>query len=260
MFETGQPDTGMRALIKGTARLSRRDGLGRTQLPVELTDGQFLGETAQLTRTPALADGHAVTDIEALLIPPHGIRALLVAEVLLGEAIIQSYILRRVRMVRNGSGPVPIGSAENLKLVAPQGLLQRISHPHSVVDAATNPGACAFLEVLDTWKDDLPIVILADGTVMRSPNESQLAMQSRGLSISMAAGFITGRRRSKRSSARGPRSRLLAAEIRPDKRLCSFHPLRAGSTFSFAATTSIRACPATSWSASHRFRTPCCIP
>jgi thioredoxin reductase (NADPH) len=42
MFETGQPDTGMRALIKGTARLSRRDGLGRTQLPVELTDGQFL--------------------------------------------------------------------------------------------------------------------------------------------------------------------------------------------------------------------------
>ena len=97
MFETGQPDTGMRVLIKGTPRLSRRDGLGRTQLPVELTDGQFLGETAQLTGTPALADGHAVTDIEALLIPPHGIRALLVAEVLLvsNQARTRSRIQRR---------------------------------------------------------------------------------------------------------------------------------------------------------------------
>jgi thioredoxin reductase (NADPH) len=175
MFRAGQSGSGMRVLIKGTARLTKRDGLGRSQLLVEVSEGQFLGETVQLTGTPALADGHAVTDIEALLIPPEGIRALLVAEAQLGEEIIQSFILRRVRLIQNGGGPVLIGPAQNLRLVALQGLLRRINHPHSVVDAVSDPNARAFLEALDTRKEDLPIVILSDGTVMRSPNERQLA-------------------------------------------------------------------------------------
>jgi CRP-like cAMP-binding protein len=49
---------------------------------------EFLGELAQLAGRPALADACARETVEALIIPPDRLRALLVAEAELGERTI----------------------------------------------------------------------------------------------------------------------------------------------------------------------------
>jgi thioredoxin reductase (NADPH) len=177
MFETGVPGPGMIVLLSGRARITRRDGLGHVHLVVEPEPGQFMAEVAQLSGKPALVDGHAIDDIEAILIVPDRLRALLVAEAELGERIMRSLILRRVGLIEKGSGPILVGQSHDGRLVSLQGFLSRNGYPHTVIDACTDPEAIALLERISTSKADFPLVICPDGTVMRAPDENQLASQ-----------------------------------------------------------------------------------
>jgi thioredoxin reductase (NADPH) len=70
--------------------------LGHVVPIVEEGPGQFLAEIGQLSGRPALVDARAKIDIEALLIPPEGLRRLIIAEAELGEKIMRALILRRV--------------------------------------------------------------------------------------------------------------------------------------------------------------------
>ncbi|CAN7660216.1 FAD-dependent oxidoreductase [Caballeronia sp. LjRoot34] len=177
MFETGERGLGLCVLLKGTARLTRRDGLGRSHFLVEESEGQFLGEIAQLSDKPWLIDGQAVSDVEGLLITPDRLRALLIAEAELGEVIMHTLILRRIRLVEKGSGPVLLGRLDHPKLVSLEGFLRRNGHPHSVVDADADSDALAFLEGIPAWKREFPLVVLPDGTVMKDPSENEVAVK-----------------------------------------------------------------------------------
>jgi len=177
MFEVGSPGPGMFVLLNGHVRITRRDGLGHVHLVVESEPGQFLAEVGQLSGKPALVDGHAIDDVEAILIAPDRLRALLVAEADLGERIMRSLILRRVGLIEKGSGPILVGQSDDGRLVSLQGFLSRNGYPHTVIDACTDPEAIALLERISTSKADFPLVICPDGTVMRAPDENQLASQ-----------------------------------------------------------------------------------
>src|SRR5471032_469910 len=177
MFEVGVPGPGMFVLLSGRVRITRRDGLGHVHLVTEAEPGQYLAEVAQLSGKPALVDGHAIEDVEAILIVPERLRALLVAEAELGERIMRSLILRRVGLIEKGSGPILVGQSDDGRLVSLQGFLSRNGYPHTVIDACTDPEAIALLERISTSKADFPLVICPDGTVMRAPDENQLASQ-----------------------------------------------------------------------------------
>src|SRR5262249_53346070 len=62
-----------------------------------------MGELAQLAGRSALVDAHAQDEVEALIIPPEELRALLIAEAELGERVMRALILRRV-----DTGQLPI--------------------------------------------------------------------------------------------------------------------------------------------------------
>src|SRR5512141_834594 len=96
LFETGKPGPGMFVLLSGHVSITQRDGLGHVTPVVDEGPGQFLAETGQLSGRPAIVDGQAEGEVEALLIPPEGLRALLIAEAELGERIMRALILRRV--------------------------------------------------------------------------------------------------------------------------------------------------------------------
>src|SRR5471030_1364061 len=177
MFEVGVPGPGMFVLLNGRVRVTRRDGLGHVHLVTEADPGQYLAEVGQLSGKPALVDGHAIEDVEAILIVPERLRALLVAEAELGERIMRSLILRRVGLIEKGSGPILVGPSNDARLVSLQGFLSRNGYPHTVIDACTDPEAIALLERISTSKADFPLVICPDGTVMRAPDENQLASQ-----------------------------------------------------------------------------------
>jgi thioredoxin reductase (NADPH) len=176
LFETGKPGPGMFVLLSGHVTITQRDGLGHVTPVIDQGPGQFLAEIGQLSGRVALVDGHAEGDIETLLIPPDRLRALLVAEADLGERIMRALILRRVNLIQAGAGgPVLIGPADSSGVVRLRGFLTRNGIPHHLLDPVTDHDAAVLIERYSPSPDDWPLAVVADGTVLRNPSESELA-------------------------------------------------------------------------------------
>jgi thioredoxin reductase (NADPH) len=178
LFETGTPGPGMFVVLSGSVAISQRDGLGHVTPVVEQGPGQFLAEVGQLSNRPALVDGTAEGDVEALLIPPEGVRSLLVAEADLGERIMRALILRRVSLIRGGAGgPILIGAAASGDIIRLQGFLARNSYPNHLLDPAADHEASDLIAHCATFARKLPLVVCPDGAVLSNPSEAELARQ-----------------------------------------------------------------------------------
>src|SRR5689334_20485300 len=139
LFTAGETGPGMFVLLKGVVAITQRDGLGHVVPIVRQGPGEFLAEVGQLSGRPALVDGHADEDVEALVVPPPQLRALLVAEADLGERITRALILRRVALIESGaSGPVLVGAEGDADVVRMQTFLRRNGQPYQLLDPARN--------------------------------------------------------------------------------------------------------------------------
>jgi thioredoxin reductase (NADPH) len=176
LFETGKPGPGMFVILSGHVAISQRDGLGHVTPVIDQGPGQFLAEIGQLSGRVALVDGHAEGDVETLLIPPERLRALLVAEADLGERIMRALILRRVSLIQGGvGGPVLIGPSNSGGVIRLQGFLTSNGYPHHLLDPARDHDAAELIARYSPSPADWPLVVVADGTVLRNPSESELA-------------------------------------------------------------------------------------
>jgi thioredoxin reductase (NADPH) len=111
LFEAGLTYFGMYVVLKGAIRISRYDGLGNSSVITEHTHGEFAGEISQLAGAPTLVNGHAVGDVEALMLTVEGLRALIIAEAELGERIVRAFILRRVEQIDSKDGGLVLVAA-----------------------------------------------------------------------------------------------------------------------------------------------------
>jgi thioredoxin reductase (NADPH) len=176
LFETGKPGPGMFVLLSGRVAITQRDGLGHVALVIDQGPGQFLAEIGQLSGRVALVDGHAEGDVETLLIPPDKLRALLVAEAVLGERIMRALILRRVNLFQGGvGGPVLIGPSNSPSVARLQNFLTRNGFPHHLLDPDSDHDAAELITRYSPSPDDWPLVVTIDGTVLRNPGENELA-------------------------------------------------------------------------------------
>ncbi|WP_027213956.1 FAD-dependent oxidoreductase [Burkholderia sp. WSM2232] len=175
LFETGHTGPGMFVLLEGRVKIYQRDGIGREVVIGEHGPGHFLAEVGQLSGRHALVSGMALSHVEALLIPPEKLRALLVAEAELGERIMRALILRRVSLIEKGAGgPILIGSSTDARLVMLQGFLSRNGHPHSTIDECDEE-ALRLVEQFGAQPEDMPLVICPGGSVLRRPSMPELA-------------------------------------------------------------------------------------
>jgi thioredoxin reductase (NADPH) len=176
LVTTGSVSPGMFVLLSGSVAVTGREGLGGVLPIAELGPGGFLGEVGQLSGRPALVDGRALGDVEALLIPGEQLRTVLIAEAELGERIMRAFILRRVGLIEAGAGgPVLIGPPLEADLVRLQGFLARNGAPHRVLDPAADPEAAALLERHAPDLAGLPLVVCPDGSTLKNPTETDLA-------------------------------------------------------------------------------------
>ena len=191
LFEAGKLGPGMFVVLSGRVRISRRDGLGHGTNMGEQGPGHFLAEVGQLSGRPALVDGDAVGAVEALLIPPTRLRALVVAEAMLGERIMRALILRRVALIElGGGGPALIAPAGNAGLVRLAGFLTRNGHPHLVLDPVDDHEAAVLLEHHAPGDASaLPLVLMPDGRVLKAPSDADVAA-GLGLSGEWAADTV----------------------------------------------------------------------
>ena len=116
-------------------------------------------------------------DVEALVVPADGLRALMVAEAELGERILRALILRRVYLIESkAAGPILVGALVLPDMIRLQGFLTRNGQPYSVLDPENDPDAAQMIARLSPDQTDYPLVVCPDGTVLRNPSEQELAL------------------------------------------------------------------------------------
>jgi thioredoxin reductase (NADPH) len=195
LFQAGETVPGLYVILSGRIAIVPRDGLGQTP-PVaafaeligapleemtEVVPGEVIGEIGQLSGRPDLSalDARAVGDVEAIVVPPDGLRALLVAEAELGERILRALILRRVALIEIGfGGPVLVGALKSPDITRLSHFLERNAIPFRVVDPDVDDASALLARFASPG--ELPIAVLSDGTVLKNPTKQELA-QALGL-------------------------------------------------------------------------------
>src|ERR1700723_2368403 len=176
LFVTGSVAPGMCVLIKGSVRVTRRDPLGHTAPITEQGPGDFVAEGGQLSGQPAFVDVHAIDDVEALLIPPENLRALMIEEPELGERIMHALILRRVALIEAGAGgPVLIGPESSPDVIRLQCVLAHNASPHQLLAPTQDRDAAELLKQYAPNLTDLPLAICPKGSILKNPSETELA-------------------------------------------------------------------------------------
>ncbi len=175
LFRAGEPGPGMFVLLRGLVTISQRDGLGHVVPIVREGAGAFLAEVGALSGAPSLVDGLAEETVEALLLPPERLRALITAEADLGERITRALILRRVALIEQGvTGAVLIGDAQAPHLVRLENFLRRNGEPYHVMGPAEDASACALAVQYADRPHDV-IAVCPDGSILVDPDEHTLA-------------------------------------------------------------------------------------
>ena len=176
LVQVGHVGPGLTIILTGRVDVTQHDESGRRRHIVTHGPGSFMGELAQLAGRPALVDAHAQEEVEALIIAPGELRALLIAEAELGEHVMRALILRRVGLLETGAGgPVIVGRPQNADVLRLEGFLRRNGHPYQRLDAETDAEAKALIERFHVDTGQLPIVLCPRGELLRNPTESELA-------------------------------------------------------------------------------------
>jgi thioredoxin reductase (NADPH) len=170
----GDAGIGLIVVMSGKVEVTQNDRGQRVHIATH-ESGNFIGELAQLSGRPFLVDATAVTDVEALAIPPERLRALLIAEADLGERIMRALILRRVGLIEAGAGPIIVGPEGNPDVLRLVNFLRRNGHPYKQLDPADDSCAATLVERFQVVPEELPVVLCPAGELLRNPSELQIA-------------------------------------------------------------------------------------
>ncbi|MET0556761.1 MAG: FAD-dependent oxidoreductase [Vicinamibacteria bacterium] len=192
LYRVGDAVAGTYVILSGRVAILPRDGLGQS-VPVsafaeligapldEMTHvvpGEVMADIGQLSGRPDLSvfDAQAVGDVEAIVVAPEALRTLLVAEAELGERILRALILRRVALIEIGfGGPVLIGASRSPDVTRLTHFLERNGVPFRVIDPDQDLDASAIVARFAPDPGERPVVVLADGAVLKNPGKQELA-------------------------------------------------------------------------------------
>jgi len=197
LCRVGKPSPGMYVILSGRLAVVTRDPFGRA-LPVaeygqmiggtpeemEVLPGEFIADLGTLSDKPSAIDVQAVEEVEAIVVPPDQLRALIVADAELGERIMRALLLRHVAMVEIGfGGPVVIGPLRSPEVTRISAFLGRNGTPFRVVDPEEDADAASL--VSRYGPGDLPVLVMPDGAVLRKPTKQEL-----GRALGLVAGTL----------------------------------------------------------------------
>lgn len=173
---TGETGHGLMLILSGEVEVTQ---VAHGHAPQRITThkaGSFMGELAQLSGRPVLVDAVALTEVEGVAIAPDRLRALIIAEAVLGERIMRALILRRVGLIESGGGgPVIVGHASDGNVLRLVNFLRRNGHPYLQLDPDGDSCAQTLVGQFQVTPEELPIVLCPSGKLLRNPDENALA-------------------------------------------------------------------------------------
>lgn len=176
IVKAGEAAPGLVLVLSGRVAVHQGGAFSQREAIVEHGPGQFLGELAQLSDSPALVDATAASDVEGIVIPPPALRDVLVQEAELGERLMRALILRRVGLLEAGqTGPILIGPTGNADMLRLENFLTRNGQPHRSLDSGSDSCARTLMNRFSIATDRLPIVLCPGGQLLHNPTEGELA-------------------------------------------------------------------------------------
>ena len=155
-----------------------RSGVEQHQVIATHYPGQYLGEIYSMTGGRALVTGVALEPVRALFIDSENIRRVIATEADLGEKILLSFILRRMRMIANRLGNVSlIGNTETAETADLQRFLSRNGIPFEVLNPERDHSAIERrLANCDIQSNQWPQVVY-NNKVLVQPSHREVAEQ-----------------------------------------------------------------------------------
>jgi thioredoxin reductase (NADPH) len=191
LSRVGKPAPGMYVILSGRVAVDGRDALGRSMNPTEFAHmigvgvddmqvlpGELLADLSLVSGQKSVSpiDAYAVDEVQAIVVPPDQVRALLVADAELGERILRALMLRHVLLIETGfGGPVVIGPLRSPEVTKLCTLLGRNGSPFRVIDPHEDAEAAALVARYAPTASDVPIVVMPDGVVLKNPTKQELA-------------------------------------------------------------------------------------
>ncbi len=170
LWDIGDRHVDFHVVLEGTLQIVRRDALGNETVLFEEGPGQFSGDIVALSGRGRMVAGRAGSKLRVIAVPPARLQELVVTHARLGEIIMRSFVLRRVRLIaEHASDLLVVGSRYSAATQQLQEFLTRNAQPYTFVDLDSDDALPAFLEHFKFSCDDIPLVITSAGEPLRNP-------------------------------------------------------------------------------------------
>ncbi|HEV3234332.1 MAG TPA: FAD-dependent oxidoreductase [Candidatus Dormibacteraeota bacterium] len=174
LIADGDPSYDMIVLLDGHINIVDRYGHQDEFVVNTYGPREFIGEMSLLTGQSPYVTAVAISDGRILRISPPQVRVIMSEEPDLSDLILRAFLLRHSRLTSLGSGPVLVGSrfdADTHRLLE---VLARNRLSSRWLDLEGSPETEAVLREVEVPVDELPIVILPGGSLLRNPSNLAL--------------------------------------------------------------------------------------
>lgn len=181
LFAEGDETYDLIVLLAGQVEIVENYGRGDQSVLATYGPSQFLGEIGLLTGQRVYLTSVARTPGRILRVSPEQLRIVMAQELDLSEVILRAFLLRHSILTHIGSGLTLIGSRFHPDTRRLLEILARNRLPSKWLDLESSPEAEQMLRDLDVPVEELPIVIVPGGPLLRNPDRHEL-LQALGLS------------------------------------------------------------------------------
>jgi thioredoxin reductase (NADPH) len=174
LFADGDETYDLVVILEGEADIVQHYGRQNQVVLASYGPREFLGELGLLTGQRAYLTAVARTPGRVLRITPDRVRVIMGQELDLSELILRAFLVRHARLTFRGAGLTLVGSRFDVNTRRLLEVLARNRIPSRWLDLESSPEAEALLLELQVPVDDLPIVIVPGGTLLRNPSSAAL--------------------------------------------------------------------------------------
>jgi thioredoxin reductase (NADPH) len=174
LFADGDETYDLVVILDGEADIVQHYGRPNQVVLASYGPKQFLGELGLLTGQRAYLTAVARSPGRVLRITPDQVRVIMGQELDLSELILRAFLVRHARLTFRGAGLTLVGSRFDANTRRLLEVLARNRLPSRWLDLESSPEAEALLLELNVPVDDLPIVIVPGGLLLRNPSSPAL--------------------------------------------------------------------------------------
>lgn len=175
LMQPGEPSARFFVAVSGSIEAIRTND-GNEQLVVTLGPGMFSGEGAILTGRPMMVQIRAGEPGEVIEVNRESLLQLIQTDSELSEILMRAFLLRRLELITRGYGDVVVlGSMHCAGTLRIREFLTRNGHPYTYVDLDNDADVQTLLDRFNITAADVPVLICRGTTVLRNPDNSQIA-------------------------------------------------------------------------------------